>query len=91
MLVVRKTTETKKKLTVSQPTLLKGEGEAQFNSHIGGLIIFVKDCRLSEKRGHGHADMENANMENADIETADMENADKKNADKHIEILVWSK
>ena len=32
-------------LTVSQPTLLKGEGEAQFNSHIGGLIIFVKDCR----------------------------------------------
>ena len=24
--------------------MLKGEGEAQFNSHIGGLIIFVKDC-----------------------------------------------
>ena len=46
MLVVRKTTETKKKLTVSQPTLLKGEGEVQLNSHIGGLIIFVKDCRI---------------------------------------------
>ena len=46
--------------------------------------------RLSGKRGHGHADMENADMENADIETADMENADmenadKENADKHIE------
>ena len=45
--------------------------------------------RLSEKRGHGHADMKNADMENADIETADMENADmenadKENADKHI-------
>ena len=45
--------------------------------------------RLSEKRGHGHANMENADMENADIETADMENADKGSADKHIEILVW--
>ena len=53
MLVVRKTTETKKKLTVSQPTLLKGEGEAQFNSHIGGLIIVVKDCLNFEKNYEG--------------------------------------
>ena len=53
MLVVRKTTETKKKLTVSQPTLLKGKGEAQFNSHIDGLIIFVKDCLNFEKNYEG--------------------------------------
>ena len=52
MLVVRKTIETKK-LTVSQPTLLKGEGEAQLNSHIGGLIIFVKDCLNFEKNYEG--------------------------------------
>ena len=32
--------------------------------------------RLSGKRGHGHADMENVDMENADMENADMENAD---------------
>ena len=42
-----------KKLTVSQPTLLEGEGEAQFNSHIGGLIIFVKDCLNFEKDYEG--------------------------------------
>ena len=64
------------------------------------LLIFGRNeqmcslSRLSEKRGHGHANMENADMENADIETADMENADmenadEENADKHIEILVW--
>ena len=45
--------------------------------------------RLSEKRGHGHANMENADIETADMENADMENADMENADKHIEILVW--
>ena len=43
----------------------------------------------TRKRGHGHADMENADMENADMENTDMENADgenadMENADKHI-------
>ena len=45
------------------------------------LLTFSTSFRLSGKRGHGHADMENADIENADMENADMENADMENAD----------
>ena len=55
--------------------------------HASGDMIY--NPWLPGKRGHGHADMENAGMEIADMEIADMENADIENADKHIKILAW--
>ena len=48
MLVVRKTNETKNSLYHNQHCSV-GEEEAQLYSHMGGLIIFVKDCRLNLK------------------------------------------
>ena len=36
----------KKTHCITTNIALSGEGEAQLYSHMGGLIIFVKDCRL---------------------------------------------
>ena len=46
MLVVRKTTQTKKNSLYHNQPCSVGEGEAQLYSHMGGLIIFVKDWIL---------------------------------------------
>ena len=50
MLGVRRATVQQKFLLITSNIALYGGGEAQIHFYIGGLIIFVRDCRLSSLR-----------------------------------------